>query len=163
MVVFKIADEVFASDIDVVREVIKLENLTPVPSSHDYIAGIVNIRGRIVPVMDLGSLLNVGPHDTNGAFILLIDTPNKEPVGMIVNNVTEIRHFSLDEIKTAPKILASKVAAEFIAGVILPESGTDDESVILLINLEAVIDASVARVLEQIRAGKESTLNGETA
>jgi len=151
MVVFRIAEEIFTADIGVVREVIKLENVTPVPGSPDTVAGIVNIRGRIVPLLELGELLRIGKHTAKEAFVLLVDTPDNGVVGMVVDEVVEIRHFEVEEIKPAPKVLTTKVSPDFIAGVILPKNAKGDEDVMLLIDLYATVNKSIAEMLEQIR------------
>jgi len=164
MVIFKVADEIFATNINSIREVIKLVEITPVPNSHDYIKGIINIRGKIVPVMDLGIVLKIGSHVSKDSNILLIDAPDNAMVGVIVDEVSEIRSFKSDEIKPAPKMVKSKVESEFIAGVILPTNSTDQEKVILFVDLEAIINKSVAGVIDQIKSAQEETkiINKET-
>jgi purine-binding chemotaxis protein CheW len=154
MVVFKISDEIFATDINSVREVIKFETLTPVPDSHDYVTGIVNIRGKIVPVIDLGIILKIVTKSraSDESYILLIDGPDNGMIGMLVDEVAEIRYFNIDEIKPAPKLVKSKVESEFISGVILPEKDTDDGSVILFVDLEAIINKSIAQVIDQVKS-----------
>jgi purine-binding chemotaxis protein CheW len=151
MIVFRVTDEIFATDIGVVREVIKLEEVTPVPGTPDTIAGIINIRSRIVPLLELGALLHVGQHTASKPYILLIDTSDNGVVGMIVDEVLEIRRFDVEEIKPAPKVLSTKVSADFIAGVILPNSTDNEEDVILLIDLEATISKSIADMLNQVK------------
>jgi len=151
MIVFKIADEVFATDIEITREVIRLDAITPVPGAPEAVAGITSVRGRIVPLLELGVLFHIGGHTSLNAYILLVDLPDSEVVGMIVDEILEIRHFSVEEITTAPKILNSKVSPDFIAGVILPKVGTDKAQVILLVDLAATINRSTAEILGHIK------------
>ena len=151
MIVFRIADETFAADIEIAREVIRLDAITPVPGVPEAIAGITSVRGKIVPLLELGVLFRIGRHTSLEAYILLVDLPGSEVVGMIVDEILEIRHFSVEEITTAPKILNSKVSPDFIAGVILPKADTDKEQVILLVDLAATINKSTAEILGHIK------------
>jgi purine-binding chemotaxis protein CheW len=152
MIVFRVTDEVFATDIAVTREVIRLDAITPVPGAPEAVAGITSVRGRIVPLLELGILFHIGSHTSLEAYILLLDLPDSEPVGMIVDEILEIRHFSVEEITTAPKILSSKVSPDFIAGVILPKAEADKEQVILLVDLAATITKSTAEMLGHIKS-----------
>jgi len=151
MVVFRTADEVFATDIEITREVIRLGTVTPVPGAPEPVAGIISVRGRIVPLLELGVLFHIGRHTSLEAYVLLVELPGSETIGMIVDEILEIRHFSAEEITTAPKILSSKVSPDFIAGVILPKANTDKEQVILLIDLAATITKSTAEILGHIK------------
>jgi purine-binding chemotaxis protein CheW len=150
MVVFKISDETFATPISAIREVIKLDHVTPVPGSSPSVAGIVNIRGKIVPLIELGILLQIGKHTSEKAYTLLINTKDNGLVGMIVDEVSEIHNFSEEEIKAAPNVIATRVSADFISGVILPVNTEASESVILLIDIEASITHSMSEIIAQI-------------
>jgi purine-binding chemotaxis protein CheW len=151
MIVFSVGSEAFATDISTTREVIRLEGITPVPGVPAAIAGITNMRGHILPLIELGELLHLGIHTALEAFVLVVDIPGSEVVGMIVDKVLEIRHFAADEITAAPKVLGSKVSPDFIAGVILPKTAADKEQVILLIDLAATINKSTAEMLERVK------------
>jgi purine-binding chemotaxis protein CheW len=151
MIVFRIGEETFATDISTTREVIKLEGTTPVPGVPAAVAGITNVRGKIMPLIELGVLLNIGAHTALEAMVLLVDNAGSELVGMIVDEVLEIRHFAVDEITAPPKVLGSKVSPDFIEGVILPKTASEGERVILLIDLAATISKSTADILERIQ------------
>jgi len=156
MVVFKVSDEVFASDINQIREVIKFDDVTPVPDSNEYVTGIVNIRGKIVPVIDLAIVLKIGAHNPEKqSYVMLINGPDNAIIGMLVDEVTEIRHFTAEEIKPAPKLVKSRVEAEFIAGVILPGNEQNEGKVILLVDLGAIINDAVIQAIDQVKLSQE--------
>lgn len=165
LVVFKVHDEVLAAKITSIREVLKLETITRVPSSHPFIAGVVNIRGKIIPVMDLGIVLKIDSKGLRGDYILLTSAPDNSLVGMIVNEVISIRYFSAEEIKPAPKLVESKISEEFIEGVVLPENinNVQEQDVILLVDLEAIINGSVAEVLKQVRSEQDVLVTKEAS
>jgi purine-binding chemotaxis protein CheW len=152
MVLFKVAHESFASKISSVREVIKFADITPVPNADAQVAGIINLRGRIVPVMSLSAILDLKDDDKiEGNFILLADDDNGSQIGVIVDEVLAIRRFAEDEVKPAPTLVKTKVASDFIDSVILPGDNEDEEDVILLLNLSTVL-AKSAKKLEKLNA-----------
>jgi purine-binding chemotaxis protein CheW len=155
LIVFKVRDEVFATNISEVREIIRLEEITPVPNSNDYIKGLVSIRGKIVPVIELGIILNIGSNLDHEQFILLIETTDAGMVGMLVNEVVEVKRISLEEIKEAPKLIKSKISAEFVQGVVLPEESGEEDDIILFVDLKAIISKSVVEVIDQVKNNQE--------
>jgi len=152
VVVFKVGDETFAANIHSIREVVKVATITPVPNSSSYISGIINIRGKIVPIIDLETILNIGNKEDPRPYIILIDAPgnDEEIVGMLVTSIQEITSYAESEFKVAPKLIKSKVDAEYISGVILPEGDKNKDNVLLFLNLEAIITKSVQREIEHV-------------
>jgi purine-binding chemotaxis protein CheW len=148
MVVFTIADELFATPVQHIREILKHTETTPVPNTPDYISGIVNVRGKIVPVLELGNILQIGPHQNDESYILLVEMRDNDLVGMIVDSIAKIQFFNASELKNAPDLVKSKVSSEFISGVILPEEQDSNQEVILLVNLEAIITKSIAHEIQ---------------
>jgi purine-binding chemotaxis protein CheW len=156
VVVFKVGAETFAANIHSIREIVKVETITPVPNSSSYISGIINIRGKIIPIIDLEAILGIGNKDDPRPYIILIDAPGNEEeiVGMLVTDIQEITSYAESEFKTAPKLIKSKVDAEYISGVILPEDDEDKDDVLLFLNLEAIITKSVQKEIDQVTSTK---------
>jgi chemotaxis signal transduction protein len=157
ILIFNVAKEKFAADIDSVREVIRLEKITPVPNSGDYIEGIINIRGKIVPVIHLASLMNLGK-DEECTYIIMLDLPDSGLVGMAVGTVDQIKRINRSEIKEAPKLVRSRVSSEFISGVILPEGESEAAEVILFVDLKAVITSTIAKAITKVTGDTYSSI-----
>jgi purine-binding chemotaxis protein CheW len=102
-VIFRLGDESYGLPVDVVTGVVRFEQPTPVPRAPRSVIGVVNLRGRVLPVVDLKSRfgssepLLVGPHAR-----ILIAEGAAGPVGVIVDAVTEVATFSAEEIRPVP-------------------------------------------------------------
>ncbi len=118
---FTVSEEEFAVDIGRVREVIRLPSLTVVPNVPDFVEGIIHLRGRIVPVIDLRKRLRIAnrPIKPTSKYtrVMIISFEGKW-TGFIVDAVTEVLRIPQSHIKPPPDILVKQVGGEFFEGVI---------------------------------------------
>lgn len=116
VVVFELGDELYGADIAVVREVGPLQRVTRVPRTPRYIEGVTNLRGRVIPVIDLRRRLGlpVTPH-TKQTRIAVAELDGGQ-VGMIVDSVQEVLRIPSGAVEP-PTGLVSKLDAESITGV----------------------------------------------
>ena len=114
-VLFRLGEEGYALPVDVVTGVVGFEPPTPVPHAPRAVMGVVNLRGRVLPVVDLKLRFGVegfaaGPH----ARILVAEGP-AGPVGVVVDAVTEVASFSAEEMRPVPDgVLGAEAAAAFV-------------------------------------------------
>jgi len=133
MVTFKSGEEEYAIDIQVVKEIIRPPAFTRVPKSPDYIKGVINLRGNIVPVISLSKRLGNEESkltEQSRIIILNIDDIN---FGIIVDSVTEVNYLEEKDIET-PELI-STVEARFVDGV-----GKIDNRLLILLNLKEIIN-----------------------
>ncbi|HPW45705.1 MAG TPA: chemotaxis protein CheW [bacterium] len=117
LVVFRLADEEFALDISQVREIIRMQEITPMPKAPDFITGVLNLRGQIVAVMDLAQRFAIkNSLRTDIARIIIVEVGDSK-IGLIVDEVPEVIRMSLNDMEPTPAMIESKVHAEFIKGV----------------------------------------------
>lgn len=116
VVVFQLGDELYGADIAVVREVGPMQRVTRVPRTPRYIEGVTNLRGRVIPVIDLRRRLGlpVTPY-TKQTRIAVAELEGGQ-VGMIVDSVQEVLRIPADAVEP-PTGLVSKLDAESISGV----------------------------------------------
>jgi purine-binding chemotaxis protein CheW len=131
---FMLADEEYALDILEIKEIIRLQTITPVPRTPDYLKGIITLRGVIVPVFDLRSRLGLkeaehGPHTR-----IVVVYRGDEFAGMIVDSITQVMRVGVERIEPPPTTIGT-VEAEFIKGVTRHQ-----ERLIILLNLARVLD-----------------------
>ena len=93
MVVFKLEKEEFAVDIQQVREVLKMTQVTPLPQSAHYIEGVINLRGEVIPVVDLRKRFELPLGERGEQTRIIIVEIQKSNVGLIVDSVTEVLRF----------------------------------------------------------------------
>jgi purine-binding chemotaxis protein CheW len=128
---FTLGDETFAMDIRSIREVIQFGSVTDVPLMPPFIRGVINLRGSVVPVIDL--FIRFGRLETKVASrtcIVILELTQGEStpeMGVMVDNVSEVLSIAASEVEPAPAF-GSDIRAEFIAGV----AKVGDRFVILL-------------------------------
>ncbi len=121
IVSFRIGQEDFGVDILQVQEVIRLPKVTPVPNSPGFIIGVVNLRGRIVPVIDLRQRLRIRGNrpdlDNRRSRVLIVDLQSLA-TGLIVDSVSEIIKVPISQVEPTPDLVVSSVDARYITGVV---------------------------------------------
>ena len=132
MVSFVIAGEEFGIDILKVREIIRLTPITRVPGTPEYVEGVINLRGQIVPVVDLRRRFRLPDSEaTRQSRIVVVELEDKV-VGFIVDRVREVLHVDANLIGPAPELSASPFAA-CIMGIARLE-----DRLLILLDMEAV-------------------------
>jgi purine-binding chemotaxis protein CheW len=119
LVGFKIGKELFGVDILMVQEIIRSARVTAVPNSPDFVEGVINLRGEIIPVIDLRKRLDlfVGKGDkTERDWIIILDIHGRI-TGFIVDHVTEVLKIEESSIEGAPDIIVAGLESQYIAGV----------------------------------------------
>lgn len=116
VVAFQLGNEEYAVDIINVQEINRLLNITRVPRSPDYIDGVVNLRGNIIPVINLHKKFNMDVTGEDEDTRIIVFQFDEVKAGIIVDKVSEVLHLSLDDIEETAKVYNS-IDAETIKGV----------------------------------------------
>jgi purine-binding chemotaxis protein CheW len=132
-VVFQLRDQMYGIDIDSVLEIIRMEAIVRVPGTPEFVQGIINLRGRIVPVMDLSGWFGLEAADTTASSRIIIVEAGDSTVGMIVDSVSEVLRFPLSCIEPPPPMIGSD-NQKFIRGVALY-----DQRMIVLLDLGKIL------------------------
>jgi purine-binding chemotaxis protein CheW len=117
---FSVAGEMYGVELGATKEIIEYGTLTIVPLTPGFVRGIINLRGRVVPVIDLAARFG-SPRTTvnRRTCIVIVELPNETlELGIMVDGVSEVLDFPLQEIETAPSF-GAKIRADFIAGMAL--------------------------------------------
>jgi len=118
LVGFKIDREQFGVNILMVQEIIRSAPITPVPNSPEFVEGVINLRGDILPVIDLRKRLNFElGDDSDDTWILILDIDGRV-TGFIVDLVTNVIKIEESEIEAAPEIATSGLENQYINGVV---------------------------------------------
>ena len=107
LVVFRLAQDTYGFDIDAVREIIRMQEITRVPNAPENIEGVINLRGRICPVMDLRKRLGVSLSDATADSRIVVVEIEGEDVGMIVDAVTEVLRVPADRIQPPASLVVT--------------------------------------------------------
>lgn len=140
---FSLADEEYGLDILKVREIIGVMDITRVPQTPDFVRGVLNLRGRVIPVIDLRSKFGLAPTEyTEQTCIIVVDVG--ELMGVIVDTVQEVHNIPPAEIEEPPRLGAS-VDTTFILGM-----GKVHGSVKILLDIDRVLTSEELVQLETV-------------
>ena len=136
LVIFKIGNEEFGVDILIVHEINKMTQITKVPNAPDYVEGVINLRGRVIPVIDfrtkLGLLRKEHDKDTR---IIVVEIEGRT-IGFIVDAVSEVLRIPANVFEAPPE-LVSGIDSDFISSV-----GKLDDRLLILIDLNKMLSAN---------------------
>lgn len=132
LVVFTLAGKKYAFDIGQVREVIRIRTITPVPEAAGFIAGIINLRGRVVPIMDLRRKFGLAVLPLTRSNRLIITSVGGHALGVIVDEVPGVIKVGQTEIEPPEAILQE---ADYLVGV--AKVGPD---LVLLVDAEKILN-----------------------
>lgn len=130
---FYVGDSLCGMDILKVQEINKLLEMTEVPLAPEYVKGILNLRGQIVTVIDLGSKLKLSDTETNGETRNIIVNSNGEYIGLLVDRIGDVERTDEDNIEPPPANIGG-VQGRYFEGVFKKEN-----SLIGILNIEEIL------------------------
>ena len=132
LVVFKLGREEYGVSILQVQEIKRITEITRVPHTPDYIKGVINLRGNVLPVIDLKKRLNLPEQVATEDARIIIVKVKEISVGMMVDGVSEVMTINQQDIDS-PEVVAGSVSANYLSGV-----GKLDNRLLILLNLETI-------------------------
>lgn len=132
----RIGTEHFAISVYKVLEIIQYDQITKVPNSSDYVPGVLNFRGSIVPVIDMHKRFNMSTAGNDEKMVVVVDIVNKDKdvlMGLLVDQVTDVIEFEYKNIKSVPD-LGIKYNPEFLEGFI-----EEKDKFIMVLNIDRVL------------------------
>ncbi|MBC7086545.1 MAG: chemotaxis protein CheW [Methanomethylovorans sp.] len=134
LVIFKLGGEEFGVDIMAVQEIIKMPVITAIPQAPEYVEGVINLRGKIIVVVNLGKKFNIFSSEKNDEYKVIVVELEKQVIGMMVNSVSEVLRIPVNSVDPAPEIITSGMSANYIQGV-----GKLDNRLLILLDLRKVL------------------------
>ncbi|MEI7742139.1 MAG: chemotaxis protein CheW [Chloroflexota bacterium] len=127
IVVFALNDERYGLEISAVYEIIRYQPITAVPQAPVAVEGVINLRGRIIPIVDLRTRFGLAPSDASGSSRIVVCDAGSRHVGLIVDAVSEVLMVPADAVEPTPEI-AVGIDTAYVRGV----AKLDDQMIILL-------------------------------
>lgn len=146
LVVFRLAQDIYGFDIEAVREIIRMQEITRVPNAPEHIEGVINLRGRICPVMDLRKRLGVSESRATAESRIVVVEIAGDDVGMIVDAVTEVLRVPGDRIQP-PASLVITADTRVVEGIV-----NLGDRLIILVDLGTLMVGDGQGVLAEARA-----------
>lgn len=142
LVSFLLDKEEYGVEVLKVREIIRMPSITRVPNTPHYVEGVINLRGKVIPIISLRKRFSLETTDgDNRTRIIVMDMTN-ELTGFIVDSVAEVIRISADEIKPAPAVVSGGVDQEYLSGVINRE-----DRLLVMLNLERLFSQEEQQLL----------------
>lgn len=139
LVIFKLADEYYGVKIGEVESIIKMQPFTIVPNVPNYIVGVTNLRGYVLPIVDLRTRFNLPTQEETHNTRVMVLLINGEKVGMIVDEVNEVARVLTDDIDPTPALIVN-INMEFADGIAkLRDEKHEIMRMAILLNMEKVL------------------------
>lgn len=145
---FKLEAEIFAFDISKVREVLEFETVTKVPQTPEMMKGVINLRGSVVPVIDMRIKFGMGATEkTVNTVIIIIEIDldgESTMIGALVDSVNEVMDLDTEHIEPPPNI-GTQLNTEFIKGM-----GKQNGEFIIILDIEQIFSSAELELVQQV-------------
>jgi purine-binding chemotaxis protein CheW len=149
VVVFNLASEIYGVDVGAVREIIRVPDITRMPNAPDFVRGVMNVRSKLIPVIDLRPRFGMEPvEQTDESRIVVVDIGG-ESIGVMVDAVTEVLKIADDSIESASSVV-STAESSYIQGI-----ANLGERLIILLALDKVLSEDDQVALAGAKAATE--------
>ena len=146
---FKMEEEVFALDVGKVREILDYTTITKVPQTPDYMKGVINLRGSVVPVVDMRLKFNMPAQErTVDTCIIVVEIAidrEQTVLGALVDSVQEVFELEPAQVEPAPRI-GTKLNTEFILGM-----GKRDDHFVIILDIDKVFSSEELDIANAMR------------
>ena len=146
MIDFSVGERQYGVDIRKVREVIRIEEITPLPHAPSFVKGVINLRGDVIPVIDLRQKLGLEAARGSTAERLIVVEIEEKLVGMIVDSVSHVVRVRAGQLEPAPSWLVG-LTGDFVTGVV-----RQDEKMTVVLNVETILTSAEKLELESLES-----------
>ncbi len=142
--VFSLGEEYYAVDIGVIKEIIRPMKITPIPGAPHFIEGVINIRGDVIPVMEMRKRFEVEGERKADPRMIIVRVEDQW-VGLTVDSVTEVIRVPVSDIKPAPKVMGGD-GARYLEGVC-----QHGDSLVVLLKVDEILTGEEKVKLKDIK------------
>jgi len=133
IVSFRLANEEYGVDIMRVQEIILLGQITKMPEVPDFICGLINLRGHVIPIVDLRKRFNLANDEENEHTRIIVVNVEGKTIGVVVDAVNEVLRINVDQVEPPPSSIAG-IDHTYIRGLVKFE-----EKLLILLNIENIL------------------------
>ena len=144
LVTFSIGEEEFGVDILRVREIIRMLEITRVPRAPEFVEGVINLRGSVIPIIDLRKRFRLLAKENDKDTRIVVISIDNMTVGFIVDSVSQVLRIPANTIEPTPPVVAG-VDSEYIEGV-----GKLEDRLLILLDLDRLLSSEDKEALRQI-------------
>ncbi len=141
---FELGNEEYGVEILKVKEIIGIMNITTVPQTPDYMKGVINLRGKVIPVLDLRLKFSMQEEEHTQETCIIVVEVNNTLIGIVVDRVSEVLEIKKEEIEAAPSF-GQAIDTKFIMGL-----GKAKGKIIILLDIEKVLSSEELELVGQM-------------
>lgn len=157
-VTFLIGEETYGVGVEKVKEIIGMTDITHVPNAAYFMEGVINLRGSVVPVVDLRKKFRMKRREYDNYTVIIIVEVKDRLIGMIVDSVSDVVNIPISTIQSTPQFTA-KIKTDFIDGI-----GRIDTNLIILLDVDMILSEEEIETIDTIDSsdvGTESDVKDE--
>ncbi len=154
-ITFRVNNYEYGIDIGIVKEIKGWVQATPLPNTHEYILGVINLRGAVVPIYDLRCRFGLGSTEPTQNHVVMILTVDDKKKGILVDAVSEIITISADEVMPVPAVENSNSSESLFKGLV-----NFSDQIIVLLAIEKIFDQNV--IISQEHHAQLSDIRSKT-
>jgi len=139
-----LSSEEYGIEILKVREIIGLMDITSVPQTPDYMKGVINLRGKVIPVIDLRMKFSMPEEEHTQETCVIVVEVNSTSIGIIVDSVSEVSDIAGEEIENAPKF-GQDIDTSFIMGL-----GKVKDKIVILLDIDSVLSSEELEMVGEL-------------
>nr|WP_300307331.1 chemotaxis protein CheW [Halomonas sp.] len=145
--IFSLGDEEYAIDILKVQEIRGYENVTRIANAPAFIKGVTNLRGVIVPIVDLRLRFALENAEYNSQTVVIVVNVGQRVIGIVVDSVSDVMALLPEQIKPAPEFGAT-LSADYLSGL-----GSVGDRMLVLVDIERLLTSEEMALVEQVSDG----------
>jgi purine-binding chemotaxis protein CheW len=145
LVSFHLDNEEYGVEVLKVREIIRMINITHMPNTPPYVEGIINLRGKVIPIISMRKRFGLMESEANSQTRIIIMDVGGELLGFTVDAVSEVIRISASEIQPSPTMAAGGIDQEFISGVT-----NHGERLLVLLNLDLMFSSEEKALFDNV-------------
>jgi purine-binding chemotaxis protein CheW len=143
LVTFSIGGEEFGVEILKVQEIVRSMEMTRVPNAPDFVEGVVNLRGRVIPIIDMRKRFGLERKEHDSRTRIIVIDMNGVVTGFVVDSVSEVLRLPRNTIEPPPPVVAG-IESEYISGV-----GKLEDRLLILLDMDSLLSSKEQRLLGQ--------------
>ena len=146
---FVLGNEEYGIEILKVREIIGIMEITPVPQTPDYVKGVINLRGKVIPVIDQRIKFSMPEVEQTQETCVIVVEVKESLIGILVDSVSEVLNIGREEIEATPQF-GQDIDTQFIMGL-----GKTKGKLIILLDIEEVLTTEVIKMVKELSKEKK--------
>ena len=149
MISFSIDEEDYAVNIQTVKEVIRIKEISRLPKTPSFVKGVINLRGDVIPIIDLRDKFGLEQREYTKMTRVIVAELDGRPVGMAVDSASQVIRISSSDIEPPPPLVGG-LSGEYLRGI-----GKLGEKLIILLNIDRILTAEEKIELERMEEVRE--------